>query len=96
MLYRTIAGLFVLMFATISFPAMADSFAPSHTCTQPVKPAEFKDNQEVDMFNEAVAVYKKCIADFAAEQNAAADRHRNAANQAIDEWNQFVSDNNLN
>ena len=29
-------------------------------------------------------------------KNAAADLHRNAANQAIDEWNQFVSDNNLN
>ena len=96
MLYRTIAGLFVLMFATISGPAMADTFAPSHTCTQPVKPAKFNDNQEVDMFNEAVAVYKKCISDFAAEQNAAADLHRNAANEAIDEWNQYVSDNNLN
>ena len=48
------------------------------------------------MFNEAVTVYKMCIATFAEEQNAAADLHRNAANQAIDEWNRFVSDNGLN
>lgn len=94
--YRKIASLFVLMVATISWPAMADTFAPSHTCTQPVKPARFNDNQEVDMFNQAVAEYKKCISDFAAEQNQAADLHRNAANQAVDEWNNFVSANSLN
>jgi hypothetical protein len=96
MTYRKFAGLFVLMSAMISWPAMADTFAPSHTCTQPVKPAQFNGNDEVDMFNDAVAAYKDCIAIFADEQNAAADVHRGAASQAIDEWNTFVSDNGLN
>ena len=95
MISRKIAGLFVLVIAVISGPAVADTFAPSHTCTQPVKPARFNDNQEVDMFNQAVAEYKKCISAFADEQNAEADVHRNAASQAIDEWNKFVSDNKL-
>ena len=95
MLYRKFAGSFVLMMAMFSWPAMADTFAPSHTCTQPVKPADFNDNMEVDMFNDAVSTYRQCISAFADEQNKAADLHRNAANAAIDEWNQFVSDNNL-
>lgn len=96
MIYRRIAGLFVLMFAAISWPAMADSYAPGHTCTQPVKPDEFNDNQEVDMFNEAARVYKECISAYADEQNHAADVHRSAANEAIEEWNNFVNDSGLN
>ena len=95
MSYRKFAGVFVLMSAMISWPAMADTFAPSHTCTQPVKPANFDGNDEVDMFNDAVAAYKECIATFADAQNNAAKVHRDAAGQAIDEWNTFVSDNGL-
>lgn len=95
MTYRRIAGLFVLMIAAISWPALADTFAPSHTCTQPIKPDQFNGNQEVDMFNDAVTAYKQCIATFADEHNQAADVHRRAASEAIDEWNTFVNDNDL-
>jgi hypothetical protein len=95
MTYIRIAGLFVLMIAAFSWPALADTFAPSHTCTQPIKPDQFSDNQEVDMFNDAVDAYKQCIAAFADDQNQAADVHRSAASEAIDEWNTFVNDNDL-
>ncbi len=96
MTYRKIAGLVVLMIAAISCPAMADTFAQSHTCTQPVKPDQFNDNQAVAMFNDAVGAYKQCINAFADEQNRAAAAHRGAAGEAIDEWNNFVNDNGLN
>lgn len=96
MTFRRIAGLFVLMFAAISWPAMADTYSPSHTCIQPIKPAQFNDDQTVDMFNDAVAAYKQCIAAFADEHNDAADAHRAAAGDAISEWNTFINDNNLN
>jgi len=96
MTYRRIAGLFVVMIAAISWPALADTFARSHTCTQPVKSDQFNDNQEVAMFNDAVSAYKQCIAAFADEQKQAADVHRDAAGEAIDEWNNFLNDNDLN
>ncbi len=96
MTYRRIAGLFVLMIAAISWPAMADTFAPAHSCAQPVKPEQFNNNTEIGMFNDAVTAYKECIAAFAEEQNRAADLHRDAASDAIDEWNIFVEVNGLN
>ena len=96
MTYGKIAGLVILTIATITCPAMADTFAQSHTCTQPVKPDQLDDNQAVAMFNDAVAAYKQCIATFADEQNQAAAAHRSAAGQAIDEWNTFLDNNDLN
>lgn len=96
MTFRRIAVLFVFMFAAISWPAMADTYSPSHGCTQPIKPAQFNDDQSVDMFNDAVATYKECIAAFADEHNDAADAHRAAASDAVSEWNTFINDNNLN
>ena len=96
MSFRKIAGFFVLIFAMNSGPAMADMFVPSHSCMAPAKPAQFNDNSEITMFNDAVTVYKKCISTFADEQNQAADAHRRAATQAIEEWNKFISDSGLN
>ncbi|UCH48784.1 MAG: hypothetical protein JSU95_02990 [Betaproteobacteria bacterium] len=96
MTYSKIAGLVVLTIAATSYPAMADMYAPSHTCVQPIKPYEFNDNDEVAMFNDAVSEYKQCISAFADEQNQTAAVHRSAADEAIDEWNTFLDDNDLN
>lgn len=96
MSFRKIAGFCVLIFAMISWPAMADMFVPSHSCMAPVKPDQFNNNSEITMFNDAVTEYKKCISTFADEQNQAADAHRRAAGQAIDEWNKFISESGLN
>ena len=93
---RWITGLFALIIAGSSWPALADTLATSHTCTQPYIPVQFKDNQEVAMFNKAVAEYKQCISAFADQQHQAADLHRRAASEAIDAWNTFVNDNDLN
>ena len=90
------AGIVLLMTAAISWSALADSYAPSHSCTQPVKPDQFNENWEVEMFNDEVSAYKQCIAAFAEEQNQAAAAHRRAASDAIDEWNNFVNSNELN
>ena len=97
MIYRkTVSGLVLLMIAAISWPVLADSFVPSHSCTMPVKPDQFNENWEVQMFNDEVSAYKQCIAAFAEEQRQAADVHRRAASDAIDEWNNFVNNNDLN
>jgi hypothetical protein len=69
----------------------ADSSVPSHSCRKPGKAAEIKTQQEADKFNEAVSKYKACIEDFVREQEDAAMIHRRAANEAISEWNDFVT-----
>jgi hypothetical protein len=93
---KWIPGLLTLIVAAMPVPVVADTLALSHTCTQPYKPAQFAGNTEVAMFNESVAEFKQCIASFAEEQHEAAALHRRAANAAIDAWNAFVDDNDLN
>ena len=93
---KWIAGLFALMLAATSWTALADTLAMHHTCTQPYIPEKFQDNHEVAIFNEAVADYKQCISDFADQQHQAADLHRRAAGEAIDAWNAFLDENDLN
>tara|TARA_R110002050_G_scaffold294758_1_gene452876 strand:- start:1869 stop:2153 length:285 start_codon:yes stop_codon:yes gene_type:complete len=72
-------------------PAWADMFTPSHSCSKPYKPYEFNDQYEIDNFRSEVESYKRCIEDFVEEQNDAAIKHQNAAEEAIDEWNSYVN-----
>jgi len=69
----------------------ADSYSPSHSCYKPSKPYEFTSQWEVDSFNDEVEMYRNCIADFVEEQQEAIRRHSQAAEEAIDEWNNFVN-----
>ena len=87
---RRIATIGVLIIAAPLANA-ADSAVPSHSCRKPGKAAEIKTQQEADKFNEAVSKYKACIEDFVREQEDAAMIHRRAANEAISEWNDFVT-----
>lgn len=70
--------------------ADADMFTPSHSCTKPYKPYQFRDEWELRNFRDEVEDYKNCINDFVEEQNDAIRRHEDAAQEAIDEWNSFV------
>jgi hypothetical protein len=70
--------------------ALADSYPPSHSCRKPSKPYQFTSEWEVQSFNDDVARYKRCIQDFVDEQNQAVENHRQAASNAIDDWNRFV------
>ena len=75
----------------MAIPVMADRFTPSHSCFKPYKPYQFNDQWELDNFNDEVQRYKRCISDFVDEQNEAAEQDQEAANDAIDEWNNFVN-----
>lgn len=81
---------FLVQLVAISTTAAADSYSPSHSCYQPSKPYEFNDQWEVDRFNNEVEEYRDCISDFVEEQNDAIRRHQTAAEEAIDDWNNFV------
>jgi len=71
--------------------ASADTFTPSHACSKPYKPYKFNNEWELENFKNEVEQYKQCISDFAEEQNEAIRKHKNAAEEAIDEWNNYVN-----
>lgn len=80
----------VLLLALLPGAAMADSYTPSHFCVRPFKPHQFNSRGEVEDFMLEVEEYRRCIEEFVDEQNRAAKRHMNAADQAIEDWNSFV------
>jgi len=91
---------FVFLFLNI---ALADMFSASHGCyspTKPYKPYSFNSQWEVDSYNNSirrynneVSDYKNCINDFIEEQNRGIKNHQTATQNAIDDWNLFISFN---
>lgn len=79
----------------------ADMIEPSPYCSKPSKPLKpyaFSNQFEIDSYklrieefiNDAER-YKRCIQAFVEEQENDANTHKNAANNAIKEWNNFVA-----
>lgn len=69
--------------------ANADSSKPSHDCRKPQKPYSFLGEFEMDMYFNDVKKYKECLSEFIDEQNDSIENHRNAAQEAIDDWETF-------
>lgn len=82
--------LLIAVFSSGPATINADMFTPSTSCSKPYKPFSFNSQWELDSFNDEVEAYRRCIEDFVDEQQSAIDRHRQAADDAIDEWNSFV------
>jgi hypothetical protein len=49
-----------------------------------------QSNPQLLTISHDVDRYKRCINDFVEEQREAIQRHEDAAQEAIDEWNRFV------
>lgn len=81
----------LLISLLIPITVLADIFSPSHSCSKPYKPYQFRDQYEVDRFNSEVKQFKKCINDFVEEQNEASKKHLQAGQDAIDDWNSYVN-----
>ncbi|MBT8115583.1 MAG: hypothetical protein KJP04_09385 [Arenicella sp.] len=75
----------------LTAPAWADNSSVSHSCSKPYLPFQFESQKEADEFNDAVLIYKDCIAEFIDEQKAAVERHQQAAGDAAHQWNTFVN-----
>ncbi len=88
---RTIGLAFGLAIGLLAVPSRADMFSPSHSCSKPYKPYEFSSRSKRELFLLEVQNYKECISDFVEEQEDAIRRHREAAEEAIEEWNDFVN-----
>lgn len=63
----------------------------THYCSKPFKPYRFNSEWEVIAFNNEVDSYRICIRAFVSEQEEAIKIHKRAAQEAIDEWNNFVN-----
>jgi hypothetical protein len=75
----------------ISFSVLrADIITPSHSCSKPYRPSRFTSKIAFDIFMDEVEEYKSCIEEFVEEQEDAIKKHREAANEAVEEWNSFV------
>jgi Skp family chaperone for outer membrane proteins len=96
MLHRTTAFLLLLAIFSMIFTANAIAEIQPPNCIEPVKPLKLSKNN-YQSWDSDIAKYKKCLDDYAAAENemvnklvAAAKPHRDAAMQAIQQWNAFA------
>lgn len=66
-------------------------FQPSHSCSKPFKPFQFTSEWDLQLFTDQVRIYRQCIQNFVDEQQEAIRVHSAAAEEAIEEWNDFVN-----
>lgn len=74
----------------LEFPANSDIFSPSHSCSKPYKPFQFETETDYEKFLDQMKIYKTSIQDFVEEQEEKIKKHKNAINEAMEDWNSFV------
>ena len=68
----------------------ADTALASHKCTAPMKQREFATQAQLERYKSVVELYRSCLEAFVKEQETAIETHRQAAQNAIGDWNRFV------
>ena len=79
-----------IMLFLLPLHSSADSHSPTPFCAEPTKPLLFSPGYYKDRYNNDVLAYKTCLMDFIAEQEKAVKLHKNAADTALQIWNEFV------
>ena len=81
-----------LFLALLNSPIAADMGSPYHSCQKPkpYDPMENRSRSDLEMYNDSVDRYKRCIEEFVEDQNKAVNRHHEAALKATEEYNSFV------
>ena len=83
----------VLLVLASSLPAAGYGVTvPGHGCQAPLRPPDDVPEPVWNGFLGAVDTYRACVSDYVARNNALADAHRRAANEATLSWNAFVRD----
>lgn len=72
--------------------AYGDMSPPAHKCIRPLKQTAFATQAQLERYKVEVELYRSCLEAFIKEQEQAIEVHRQAAQQAIDEWNKFVGE----
>jgi len=73
-----------------SMLSAAHSPQPANTCEPPTRPPEDVAEVVWNRFLADVDSYRACISEFVQQNHAASDAHRQAANQATEQWNAYV------
>jgi hypothetical protein len=68
----------------------ADTALASHKCIAPMKQREFATQAQLERYKSVVELYRSCLEAFIKEQETAIETHRQAAQNAIGDWNRFV------
>jgi hypothetical protein len=84
---KTLAVLLV----TVTSLSVYAEYVSSHSCSEPYKPYQFTTQYEVDTYNDETEEFRTCIEDYIEEQNDAVRDHQRAAEDAIDDWNNFAN-----
>ena len=81
-----------LFLALLNSPIAADTGSPSHSCQKPkpYDPMEYRSKADLEMYNDSVDRYKRCIEEFVEDQEKAVKRHHEAAVAATEEYDSFV------
>jgi len=74
----------------ISLPAFAHDTVTGYTCTKPGKPDQAASLMEKEIFHAQLAIFEGCMFDYIRNQQRQASVHDQAAQTALDEWNNFI------
>lgn len=84
---KIISSIIYILFFQNTF---SDWIRPTESCYEPSKPYRFNSQYEIDSYKREIEQYKQCIMDFIEKQKNEAKTHHEAANNAIEKWNNFV------
>jgi len=87
---RRCGALLVITLLLSGSAVYADTALPSHKCTAPMKQRDFATQAQLERYKSAVELYRSCLEAFVKEQETAIEIHRQAAQNAIGDWNRFV------
>lgn len=78
----------LILTSNISF---ADTYPQSDFCHAPSRPFSSSSQSSWNRFINDTNEYQNCINQFIQEQNEGIQSHQQAINDAINDWNNFVS-----
>jgi hypothetical protein len=67
---------------------------PKHNCEKAEYPGRLATDRRIKQFNVELEAYKACLQKFASEQKAISQIHVDAANNAINEYNDYIKELN--
>lgn len=90
---RTLSALVLASLIGSAAPVFGHDNSVSMDCELPTRPVKQRDADAWNAFSSDLDVYRACMNDFIKRHHDAADRHRDVANGATDQWNTFVRAN---
>jgi hypothetical protein len=87
---RSCVGILLATLLLSGSAVYGDTSPPPFKCVKPMKQHDFATEVQVERYRSVVELYRSCLDAFVKEQQKAIEIHRQAAQSAIDDWNEFV------